>query len=495
MIQKLKENKIVLYLITVILSFLVMIPLFRFHLTSDGYSHIMTFKSMNSILNLNSSINLANPLISFGGRPLSDFVIYFSNAIGFNIIENQLFFNIGAVIITLVSMYLMNKYIIKITNNKVTSLLLLMMSLLFIFFNAFSFELYLFSVMFSIAVQYLFMTIALINLSKKNNLMYIIFAVFFNFLGACIYQGASVLYLSLGIIIVGYLNRESKFKDYVFEMFKIFLVFGISLLLNIFYNAILPIENRYATETTLFDKIKYVLKAQLGIWSNTFEIFLKYTFILSIIVLLIFAVIVIVKGKKKTKINNFITLFLMLFTTVSVSYLAIVTSGIIIVPRAILIISSIPGLICLYLLMFNEEKVKYVKEFLTLYSIVFYILLIEASTSMAYHLVYTNKIDNKEINQIYEEIKNKNVKYIGFTFDKYLTYNRSNRYQSMDAFVRSFSTAWSDINSFNYYTNENYEKIEVPMSIKNYCSNKNWDSLNLEEQLIIENDRLYICVY
>ncbi len=119
-------------------------------------------------------------------------------------------------------------------------------------------------------------------------------------------------------------------------------------------------------------------------------------------------------------------------------------------------------------------------------------------------IIKTNTLDQYYINEIneciqnYEERENIDIKKVGFCNDANISYRY---YSSIDNNVlgdmlgKAFINDWSDANALNYYTGRNLEKIEVSQKIQEYFGEKDWDNAYLEQQIIYDGDKIYICVY
>ena len=60
---------------------------------------------------------------------------------------------------------------------------------------------------------------------------------------------------------------------------------------------------------------------------------------------------------------------------------------------------------------------------------------------------------------------------------------------------KAYVTVWSDIGTFNFYSGLSLEKRKVPNSIIEYFQQKNWDVFDQSEQLIFEDDTVWVCIY
>lgn len=123
-------------------------------------------------------------------------------------------------------------------------------------------------------------------------------------------------------------------------------------------------------------------------------------------------------------------------------------------------------------------------------------------------VIVTNSFDEAYISRIEERIKEYESKSectvtsIAFLSDKSITAKYYDSIYSKNYFgemcEKSFFPDWSDLTSVNFYTGRNYTKIDlssVPVSVYEYAESKDWNIENLDEQLIFDNNSLYIIVY
>ena len=487
-----------------IIVVLICLPFMNYHLTTDGYQ-----------IMYNTSTYLENPLISFSGRPISDFILYYLNSIGMNINIYQILFNFLGCVITFIASVKLYRIINNLIQNQKKSFFLLMMSSIFIFYNSFGFELVLFNVFFSISLQYLLIVKSVEYIVKELNTKNIVVATLLTFLGLCIYQGASVLFLPLALILIGYKNKNEKFAMFIIDFIKIFAIYGFACVFNLLYIEILPVVSRYDTGVTILESIKSILSRQPFLWESSFNIFPKYTFLLSNIVLTLLSLILIIRNKDKinSKLNQIITLIGVILSTIVFSYLPLVFSNTLLTPRVVMIISSLPGLLLLFILMFNN--IEYDNKKINLYSmcfafvILYSFLLIHASSILVDSLVKTNKEDALEIKLIDEEIKQKsseNVNYLVFFTDQSIIWGRNGKFLGLDIAIRAHATPWSRLYATNYYADEDYKEKTNDLNLESmqyqnmyhkyekYCTDNNWDSYN-SEQINVYKDTAFICVY
>jgi len=92
----------------------------------------------------------------------------------------------------------------------------------------------------------------------------------------------------------------------------------------------------------------------------------------------------------------------------------------------------------------------------------------------------------------------------GNTITKIASFNDANptyfypevKYCKFDTNVRAFVIPWADVNLLNYYTNNNYQKIEMPEEIYiERFSGKDWKYFIPEEQLYFQDDVMFWAKY
>jgi hypothetical protein len=488
------------FIICFIIIFLICLPFFCFHLSTDGYYII------NGLLYSN------NPLLSISGRPISDFIVFYNNLIGLNMNSHQLLFNVLSMFISFIAIIISYKLIKNITNNQNTSIFLILMSLTFVFFNPFGFELYLYNVAFSISIEYLLIIYSIKLLLESTNLKNCLIAIVLNFFGLCIYQGTSVLFVPLALILLNRKNINSqKDTDYWKDTFKIISIYAFSCLLNLIYLKMVPIS-RYTAPSGIISGIKSILLRQKFLWINTFGIIPNYIFLLLIMALIIIALFVILNSHKSKlfKKYNLITLVLFIISTIGLSFLPLVFSSILIVPRVVMIISALPGLLLLFILLNYNQKDNYYKNLnliILLIVVVYSFILINSSSILVNGLKITNSIDQSEANKIQQTIENKSItdiKYLYFSPDKKVTWERVGNFWGMDTFIRALTAEWSRVALMNYSTGRNYENLNVENNsleyknkineFNNYCLSQDWNEYN-DSQIMIYKDTAFICNY
>ena len=64
-----------------------------------------------------------------------------------------------------------------------------------------------------------------------------------------------------------------------------------------------------------------------------------------------------------------------------------------------------------------------------------------------------------------------------------------------DVCLRAISIDWARPYALAYYTGAGYSQVDVPDEVKAHFSSLDWDTINLEEQMIFDNEVCYICIF
>ena len=109
---------------------------------------------------------------------------------------------------------------------------------------------------------------------------------------------------------------------------------------------------------------------------------------------------------------------------------------------------------------------------------------------------YIDEINRRICN--YEQQKGIEVTKIGFCSDEYISYRYYDFIETSaygDMCANPFLAEWSDINSIYYYTGRNFARVEVPEEVVEYYGSRNWDEADWDEQLVFDDDTVYVCVF
>lgn len=96
----------------------------------------------------------------------------------------------------------------------------------------------------------------------------------------------------------------------------------------------------------------------------------------------------------------------------------------------------------------------------------------------------------------YEQNQGIQITKVGFAPDQQMKWHWNNdSAYCWDVCTRTISVDWARLGLFSYYTGAQYSLEDTPDEVKAYFSSRNWDTVNLEEQMIFDNDVCYICIF
>ena len=61
--------------------------------------------------------------------------------------------------------------------------------------------------------------------------------------------------------------------------------------------------------------------------------------------------------------------------------------------------------------------------------------------------------------------------------------------------IRAFAQIWSQLAALNFYSYLIFVGIAVPEETAAGFAVQNWEKLDLDQQIIFDGDKVYICVY
>ncbi|GAB2027632.1 hypothetical protein OfM2_15360 [Lactovum odontotermitis] len=97
----------------------------------------------------------------------------------------------------------------------------------------------------------------------------------------------------------------------------------------------------------------------------------------------------------------------------------------------------------------------------------------------------------------YERKSGNEIKNIAVAHDEAVRYSYDGiKYVYKDTNIKSMVVSWGDVATINYYTNENFTKIDMDDKVfEEQFKGKNWDRFVENEQMFFEGDTLYLCIY
>lgn len=335
-----------------------------------------------------------------------------------------------------------------------------------------------------------------INDVKRSALAFIFLS-----LSLGIYQAFLGIYLSWGLAIafVNYINlRSSGMK----RMWNVLLIGGAGALLNVlFLKIILKLNIAEGTDRQpslsvqhLLNRCIELLKAQKGIWIDTYK-FLPSGLLMAVIIIAVIALC------RSRTMRNMRKLF---FCTVGIQIAAVfaphlLTDGLWLAQRTIIGVFAVAAAILYISCMENEKAHKLIGVMCV---VILGVNLVQMQRISENHFA-NNRLDQanailiEDAIEKYERENDTEIKYIAAQNDISPTWSyKGIEYVIFDTNTRAYVVDWADVELVNYYSGRQYKKVPMNETVyKNKFKDKNWDRLNTEEQLYFEGDTLYWIKY
>lgn len=333
----------------------------------------------------------------------------------------------------------------------------------------------------------------------KNNKIDFLKAIVCSTVAMFSYQG--VMAYAVIIPVLCSFKYMHSFKDFIKNNIIIFINYLIPCLFGLMWSSVAG-ATRIKGEIILTKSIERIFKHTLYLIGVTQEELPKFLYLFLIAIIGIALIIMIVKQNKKEK--NSILLYLIyssLIIAISplVPFIIMSTDSIGINGRSAIALGSIIGL----LFMFYLTTLKNNKYF-NMGSIICFVGIILLTgysyQKIAINTIIINKMDDVEAKKIveiikdYQESNNTIIKKVGYQYDKHpvVVYPGTEYINAMT--VRSMHIDWSAINYLSYYMEQDLYLTTVSEDVKEYCSIRDWNDFR-EEQIIFDNDKIYICIY
>lgn len=265
--------------------------------------------------------------------------------------------------------------------------------------------------------------------------------------------------------------------------------------------------SRVESTLTLMEKLKSIWSGVKSCFLYTSDVYPKYVFLIVIAVVTIILLVKIIKSEKNKKqkaVYIFGWFYIVGATVVSTAAPQIMQDSVYMVPRNTYAIGALFGILLVYLFS-NFEISDIIKNVIIVVSIVLLgIQLINFNDILVEHY-QTNFFDSKIADEIrdkvleYEEETGNSIQYMVLyeDSDKSINYDGIRYYGDVN--VKAFGNSWGargilDLKLERELVDEtsNEEKYN---KYSEYFENKNWDYFDIDEQLILDEDTLYLCVY
>lgn len=369
------------------------------------------------------------------------------------------------------------------------------------------------------------------NMCKAEGLLYVEvgtmpFGILFAILGACIlatdrkfkyvislilvtmsglfYQATSAMFVLLALVLIA-IKHKGNIKAIIKDTIFIAVIYGIAMIVNFIgvkiWAKILGDEFRKFEMPSIVAILATILKFGETILIDNVGIGPKYFYLALIAILtVIFIIGIILRKKDYFMILEYVTLIILSIIIPIIPILATPATQYI-EPRMAMCFGSIIGILIIFLLAVVEiDRNKYLLIAVATITIFNFIInsvfLITASSAT----LVTNRLDHFIVKDIIQEIEKyettsgKTIKNVGVAFDKKYTMYYEGEPALRCYNVRSMGTSWAVKEIISTFTGRTFKNTNVPQDVKEKFLQNDWDRYN-KEQLVFEEENLYICIY
>lgn len=336
------------------------------------------------------------------------------------------------------------------------------------------------------------------NEDKKN----LIWSTLFMLLAVFCYQGIVALFIALSSVFV--IKYSNKFKSFIKNTIVSIFIYGIPAIINFIIVKFIFVGQRVGGSIVIVETLKKLVSGCYSMLQtyNILPKFLLLTFLIIELIIIFGAIIY------KKDFSHILKLLYVMCITILITILPQAlqsTSSIWFVARSTYAFSSIIGIIALYyFICLNDSDDNKILNLVEKLLLILCILLLSinfykfASIEIDhYNSNYLDKVEALHVGELikeYEEKTGNKVTKISVYKDRASRYANPNTFFSGDINVTAFATAWSDVYVINYYNYLNLEKVDNDDAIKEKFLNENWTFFS-EDQIIITNDTLHLCIY
>lgn len=480
-----------------------------------GLGIILTHFSSDDYLCYYSQIEESNSVIAASYRWVLGMAYRVLNAVGINVVAYRILFGVLLLMglaLCCTAIYLEMVELCPAMENGKKKTVLFLATLLF-WGNVFETEWMWFNLAY---IQWLLSALgatfgAIACVKYKQSLRGFLLSAMFLFIMMGSYQGGAAQYVYL-ILVFSFLQSRGKLTGktvcawlYAAAALAVATIADLALVMVGIKSGAFIANSRIGAAEGILAKLpafcQTILAAQKNIWVYGLGIAPKY--LLPAFLALLLGCLTYTLLKNKSSVGTYLFAIILLLSGMIVVYLIqLVAADIWLALRV-----CVP-LLCVYPCMLwmitflNQEDSKVITAtgFAACALLICSILI---TNYQAINLSYATVADKLYFNRVkykiseYEKDSGVEVRNVGFCNDqntmwreniqKYVPYSELG--------TRAVTTAWSDIYALNYLTDSNYVKTEVPDRVKALFSAQDWTCEDLSEQMIFDEDTVYICVY
>ena len=355
----------------------------------------------------------------------------------------------------------------------------------------------------------LFMTLAVARIDEKMSLKSMILIYLLEVISLSFYQATLGYFITFGLLFCLIQCKCEINKESVLRAIKVIIIGALASATNIIYlravqwMGIVAVKNR--TESIsffqIFENLKKIFLPLKNWLFNANGLLPDYSVLVVFIITYILFIIWNIKCVKCLKKSIFFC-FIIVVSFGCVIAPHIMTSSLWMAQRTIVCffnIISLPWMI----MVLEEKKDSFLIKSGVFLLMCFLLVNIVKIQSVAANVIATNKIDAEIAFSIqhmiekYQEESGNTIKNVCFVKDSNVrTGYKSTDYTAIyDTNRKAFSVEWSAVNCLNYYNGTNYIQVEPDYELVAEQIGKDWQALDLPEQMIYDGDTVYIITY
>lgn len=490
--EKNKINFKVIGAIFIIIT-LYTIGLLPFNYCTDYYNLIM-----------DGYIKFGNYWFAAYGRTVGIMVMYLFDYLKIHVDVYIFIMKVFSIFIATCTVYIFsNMCFNKLKNSNIYQRIIIIIASLITFLNIGSYQYFYYAESAIMWLGVLLTVIAVKYTINENDKFRYVKSFILLFLAMNCYQATILLYIPMMILFIGI--EKKTIKNIIIDTSKLMILVAICLLSGY---AIIKGLNNY------FDIIPYrniEISFNLDTFYNAiinmmFLNFFKeepkliYIFVYSFCLILS---IVLNKNCFRTKKSNAIfSLFLMIISAFTQIVSLVTILDFYMADRIVFSYVSLLGLCVIYLIFYTDiMDSKLIAEYIIFLLILFLISVIYNSNYISILNRAARYLDEIEASAIVSEIEKNEEQYnciiskVVYCVDDDGNYDWPNLKVSGDPTFRLFASDWVLKNVIEYYSGNIIESCESDPNVYNSVfNNKNWNEFSLE-QIVFDNETMYICIY
>lgn len=326
----------------------------------------------------------------------------------------------------------------------------------------------------------------------------------FMFVSNCCYQGNVGMFIAIAIVFT--MKYSSSVKKFFINNVFMGIMYVIPALANYLLIKFLFVNSRVKGEVIIAESIKKVIEGTQKMLFTNYGLLPKGLFVTVIGIIIAFSIYKTIVSKASFKRKSFI-IFTNVYLIVGTILVTIVpqflqdTSSIWFVARSSYPMGCLVGTLLLNIYLYCNDSIRIPGKLITI-SIVSCLMLIQFVNFNRFSL--DNYIGNyvdmetsliiKEMVDEYEKNTGKKVCKVAIYADSATQFAYPKVKVSGDINIKAYSTGWSTISILRHYIGKYLVDVESDKEIEQYFAEKNWTSFS-EEQIIIKDNTLHICLY